>query len=481
MTLTADQKKEIRIQIEAELYSRSFYEFVKAAVKVLEPSTDFKWNWNIEYLCGIAEKEVNNIGLGIKKDKDYIINVCPRSMKSLIWSIMLNAWAWTKFPHLKFMTISYSEILAATFSYKTRLLITSTWYQDHWGNKFQINSDDNRKTSYSNDKSGTRESYGTHGSITGAGADIIIIDDVQKVNDISDLKLQNVIESYRDIIFNRINDPEIGVRFIIGQRTDESDLCGHLLSTQPGQYKHICIPMMLNDNVLPIELRENYIDGLLWPERFSNKVIKEYISNLGTRTFETQYQQAPVSNLGNIIKRDWFDIKEYSLEDLNKIKFEMFIDSAYTSELKNDATAIMIAGKYNNLVVIKKVYTFYLEFPDLCRKIIDLSNQINQGGRIFIEPKASGKSIVQQLKRETNLNVVELPSPKDSKITRINSITPKLESKRCVLLKDSSNQLFLQQVTAFPFAKADDIVDVLYYAVDTYLTSGDNKTIFRMI
>lgn len=476
MELTLEQKNEMIIQIEAELYRRSFYEFLKSAVQVLEPSTEFKWNWNIEYLCNLAQEQIENVGKGIPKQHDFIINLCPRSMKSLIWSICLNAWAWVDYPHLKFMTISYSDILASTFGYKTRMLITSKWYTERF-KSFEINSDDNRKTSYSNNRGGTRESYGTHGSVTGAGADIIIIDDVQKTNEVSDVKLKNVIETYRDVIFNRLNDPITGVRFIVGQRTDEADLCGHLLSTQPDQYKHICIPMEVSEKVSPAHLKSNYSDGLLWPERFNQKIVQEYKINLGSRTFATQYQQDPQSNEGNIIKRGWFPIVEYK-DDMANIKWEMFIDSAYTNELKNDASAVLIAGLYNNTVLIKRVYTFYLEFPDLCRKIIELSSQISNGARVFIEPKASGKSIVQQLKRETNLNVIELASPKDSKVVRVNSITAKLEAKRCILLKDASNSLFLQQVTAFPYSKADDIVDVMYYAVNKYLTSG-GSTIFR--
>jgi len=479
MELTPEQKQDIRRQIESEIYRRSFYEFVQVAVKVLEPSTDFKWNWNIEYLCNVAQEQIENVGKGIPKEKDYIINLCPRSMKSLIWSICLNAWAWIDYPHLKFMTISYSDILASTFGYKTRLLITSEWYTSHYGNIYTINSDDNRKTSYSNSKGGTRESYGTHGSVTGAGADIIIIDDVQKTNEISELKLKNVIETYRDVIFNRLNDPVVGIRFIIGQRTDESDLCGHLLLTQPGQYNHICIPMEDTGIVSPIELKEKYIDGLLWPDRFNKKVCQEYRLNLGSRTYQTQYQQSPSSNEGTIIKRDWFPVVEYDTQTMSNINWEIFIDSAYTSDIKNDASAILVAGKFGNNILIKKVYTFYLEFPELCRKIQEISTQINSGGRIWIEPKASGKSIVQQLKKETSLNVVELSSPKDGKFVRVNSITAKLESKRCMLLKDASNSLFLQQVTAFPYSKADDIVDVMYYAVDKYLNSGNSAPIYR--
>lgn len=479
--LTKEQKKELRLQISAEILSRSYYDFLVESVKILEPSTNWLTdNWSIRYICDVAQGVIEGVGRGEEKDRDLLINLCPRSMKSIIWSVTLNAWAWIKFPHLKFMTISYSDTLSSSFAYKTRNLISSEWYQKRWGHVFSINSDDNRKTSYSNSMGGSRMSFSFAGAITGEGADIIIIDDPAKASDISDVKLNNVIETFRDVIFNRINNPRVGIRIVIGQRTDESDLFGHLLSTQPDQYTHICIPMELNDQVTPEGLKENYINGLLWPERFNEKSIIEYKSNLGTRTYDTQYLQSPKSNTGTLIHRDWFDIIDYynlpydKQKEIDNIKWEMFIDSSYTSDQKNDATAILIGGKWGNNVLVKKVYTFYLEFPDLVKKIIEISGQLTPSSRIFIEPKASGKSIVQQIKFSTNLNVIELESPKDSKVVRVTSITSKLESKRCSLMKDGSNGLFLQQVTAFPFSKADDIVDVLYYMVNKYISGGGN-------
>jgi predicted phage terminase large subunit-like protein len=89
--------------------------------------------------------------------------------------------------------------------------------------------------------------------------------------------------------------------------------------------------------------------------------------------------------------------------------------------------------------------------------------------RIYIEPKASGLAIVQQLKQETLLNVVELQAPKDSKITRVNAVTPKLEARRVKLLRGPYVENLLYQLATFPNAKHDDQVDVLVYAVNQFL------------
>jgi len=471
--LTKQQRDSLIISIETELYSKSFYEFVLAGMKIMEPSINFIPNWHIKYLCDIAQKEIERVAHGEIKGKDYIINVPPRTTKSIIWSIMLNSWAWINYPHLKFMTISYSEILASGFSYKTRLLIQSNWYQQHFGDRFKIMDDDNRKTSYSNNKSGTRMSFGMSGSITGSGADILILDDPQKLNDTSDLKLTSVNDIYTDTVFNRLNNPNSGSRFIVQQRADVNDLSGFLLETQPESYTHICFPMELNDKVQPEHFKEYYQDGLLWNDRFGNEVIQQYRKNLGTRGYDTQYQQNPINNEGYIIKGEWFSIVESStIPNYSTIQWDLFVDTAYTNDIKNDETAIIIAGKLNNSVYIKKTYAVYMEFPELINKITELSSLIGKSGRIYIEPKASGKSIVQQLKRSTNLNVIETKTPTDSKQVRVTSITPKLEAKRVILIKDSSNSLFMNQMTSFPYSKNDGVVDVMYYSVDKYLGGG---------
>lgn len=473
MELTNSQKEDLIIAIEVELYSRSFYDFVLGAMKIMEPSIEFLPNWHIKYQCDVAQSEIERVARGEVKGKDYIINVPPRTTKSIIWSIMLNSWAWINYPHLKFMTISYSEILASGFSYKTRLLIQSDWYQRRFGNRFKIMDDDNRKTSYSNNKSGTRMSFGMSGSITGSGADILVLDDPQKLNDTSDLKLNSVNEIYTDTVFNRLNNPSTGARFIVQQRADVNDLSGFLLDTQPESYEHICFPMLLNDKVKPEYFREYYQDGLLWNERFDIDVINQFKKNLGTRGFDTQYEQSPVNNEGYIIKGDWFEsIELNNIPNYDMIQWDVWIDTAYTSSEKNDETAILIAGKLGSIVYIKKCYAVYLEFPELINKIEEIATTLGKNCRIYVEPKASGLSILQQLKRSTSLNVIETKTPKDSKQVRVTSITPKLEAKRVMLIKDLSNSLFLGQITSFPYSKNDGIVDTLYYCVDKLLGGG---------
>jgi predicted phage terminase large subunit-like protein len=466
--LSTDEKKAIKKQIQTEIYKRSFYDFLVDAVKVLEPQTKWSFNWHIKELCDIAEKEIVRINNGIPKDKDIIINVPPRTMKSYIFSICLNAWAWTSAPHLKFMTISYADNLSSKFSYKTRLLIQSEWYQSYFDVK--LSDDDNRKTAYSNEHTGTREAFGMTGSVTGSGADVIIVDDPQKPSDTSQTKLDTCVDVYRDTVYNRLNDPLTGIRIIIQQRCSENDLTGYLLNTDAELYHHICLPMELTKDVNP-EYVDKYVNDLLWENRFPHQVLAQYSRN--RFTYSSQYLQNPIPHEGDLIKRSWLDIKDISPEELLQLKWEMFIDSAYTADIKNDETGCIIAAKYKNMLLIKKVFIWYKEFPELIRAIKLAYNQY--GIKIIrIEPKASGLSILQQLRLE-GLNITKTPSPKDDKVTRVTSITPVLEGKRVILLRDSGSELLLSQCAAFPNSNKDGLVDCLYYAVDHNLNKSSSR------
>jgi hypothetical protein len=248
---------------------------------------------------------------------------------------------------------------------------------------------------------------------------LFLIDGPHDAKDVSDILLEKTITNYRGTIFNRLKNPNIGLRLIIGQPVHQSDLCGYLLTNNNGnKYKHFCLPMELTDDVSPIELKQYYKNGVLWHDRFPVESFSDLTDS--QMIWATQYLQRPAPLAGGIIKKDWLEILE-SIPTGGV--YHLFIDSAYTSSKSNDATSIMVAAVVNNIVYIKRVFELWLEFPELIKKILEIVNtETNDRCKIYIEPKASGKSIAQQLKRETMFNVIELPPPKDSKVIRVNSI-----------------------------------------------------------
>jgi hypothetical protein len=73
---------------------------------------------------------------------------------------------------------------------------------------------------------------------------------------------------FNETLRSRLNNPNKGVFIVIMQRLHENDLTGMLLNKEPDEWQHICLPAELSDNVIPSDLKEFYVNGLL----FSSKI-----------------------------------------------------------------------------------------------------------------------------------------------------------------------------------------------------------------
>jgi predicted phage terminase large subunit-like protein len=115
-----------------------------------------------------------------------------------------------------------------------------------------------------------------------------------------------------------------------------------------------------------------------------------------------------------------------------------------------------------------------MEFPDLCRFTAQYVKNYGYTGQstVRIEPKANGISIIQQLRRQTKLNVTRTPAPTESKMVRLTAVSPKIECGRVVLVDGTWNDGFVDEVCGFPAKKHDEYVDLLCYAID-YFLDGD--------
>jgi predicted phage terminase large subunit-like protein len=141
-----------------------------------------------------------------------------------------------------------------------------------------------------------------------------------------------------------------------------------------------------------------------------------------------------------------------------------FFDTAYTDKEANDPTAGIAYVKRGEDYYVLECRAEWLEFLEQTKFILDFCNENGYGVRSLarVEPKATGKSIVQVLKRQTKLNILESEPPKDSKIARVNSIAARLEAGRVLLPKGAGWVAgFLDECAAFPNAPHDDRVDCL--------------------
>jgi predicted phage terminase large subunit-like protein len=301
-----------------------------------------------------------------------------------------------------------------------------------------------------------------------------IVDDPQnpKTSE-SEVNRKTTIDYYTRSLYNRLTPITLGVRIIIMQRLHENDLTGYLLANDPDAYRLICLPAEATKFVYPEEMRNIYQEGLLDPIRLSAKTLAGFRKTLGTRGYSGQYDQRPSPDEGGIIKKEWFDVllPETLIRNTVDSPIQFAIDPAYTKKQENDPTGIMTYFIQDKFMYILDFIEVWLEFPELCKFITDYTRryQYNPLSKIFIEPKASGKSIVQQLRSSTQLNVIESTPPDADKVTRANAITPTLEARRVRLIQGPYVLNFLELLGAFPNGLHDEAVDCLGIAVNESL------------
>ncbi len=460
------------LQALRQSYINSFHKFVKHSFEVVNPGEQFSDNWHVQYLCDVLQQSITNVADRRKKQHDIVINVPPRSLKSFIVSIALPAWAWLYKPSMKFISSSYSLTLSTEHSTTCRRLVESEWYKRMSGIK--LSQDQNQKTQFANTKQGNRLAVSTGGTVTGRGGNVIIIDDPANPEQaMSDVERTRANRYFDETLSTRLNDPRTGIYIIIMQRLHEEDLTGWVLSKEGARdrWRHIVIPAELNDAVRPLELRAMYDDGF-FPSRFTPEFLSRMRVALGSYGYAGQYLQVPSPLGGGIIKSDWFGIVDMAPDGV----VNFVIDPAYTKNEKNDPSALMAYVMDKNQMYILSVVSKHMEMPELMRYIKQFAaaNGYSNRSMIYVEPKASGLSLVQVMRKETGLNVKEDKAPTRDKVSRVNDCTAFIESARCHLVRGSWNEPFLYECSTFPNGKHDDMVDCLTMAIGKAIVPAKN-------
>jgi len=101
--------------------------FVQVFWPILEPATPLQWNWHLDLLCEHLALVANG------ECRRLIINVPPRSMKSLLCTVFYPVWRWISAPQRRFMFVSYSEELSTDHSVFRRNVLNSERYRELWG------------------------------------------------------------------------------------------------------------------------------------------------------------------------------------------------------------------------------------------------------------------------------------------------------------------------------------------------------------
>lgn len=139
-------------------------------------------------------------------------------------------------------------------------------------------------------------------------------------------------------------------------------------------------------------------------------------------------------------------------------------DTAMKSGAAHDASACATFCTRDGVHHLVDMLVVRLEYPALKRRMIAHAEQFHPE-EILLEDKASGQSLLQDLRVETDLPLIAV-MPKGDKLARLIRISPMLEAGKVALPRNASWLAeFEAELSQFPNAPHDDQVD----AVSQYL------------
>jgi predicted phage terminase large subunit-like protein len=430
--------------------------FIGFAIPVLRAGASFERTWVIDALSQELQLLTRN------KVQRLIVNAPPRSLKSTVISAIFSAWCIGHNPSARIICASYNDSLAVSLTADFRKLIAHPLFREAFP-AFAIDKAKNTEFETRTTAGGYRLATTVGGTLTGRGADVIIVDDpLNAVNALSAAERERVNTWFDVALLSRLDQRSKGVVIVVMQRLHEYDLSGHLL--EKGGWRHFCLPVrnIDGDRSFPLFTGGHYhwpAGADLLPTRLSRAVQDEIRVAMGEANFSAQYLQAPIPEGGAIVKTAW--LKSYP-EPPPRAAFQRLVhswDVATKPSQAADYSVCTIWGMTHKgdyyLLDCRRVR---LAFPDLVRLARDLI-RLYPPTDILVEDAVNGAALAQELATGYGYKVHPI-RPKQDKETRLHAATPAMESGR-VYIPEAADWLaaYIHELTGFPGSRHDDQVD----------------------
>ena len=432
------------------IYRYDFLAFTQAAFFELEPDKIFEPSWHHE---AIAQLLVESKG---KKTRKYI-NAPPRSLKSFLVSVAWVAFKLGHEPAHKFICASYSRDLASNLAAQCRKLMESEMYRRVFATRLVKITDDELVTT----KGGFRITSSVGATLTGLGADTLIVDDPLNAHEAySEAARNNANTWFTGTLMSRLNDKRAGAIFVVTQRLHQKDLTGILVENG---WDGLVLPAIApRDTVIQIgSWRHVWQAGEPLQAREPVSLLEEVKRQIGAVAFAAQYLQDPMPEAGNLLKLDWLKWCELPPDRLTGDEVVQSWDTAVKVTATSDfSVCLTFLVRNNNQYYLIDAWRKKVEFFELCATVRNLAIKYTPNA-ILIEDQASGSPLDSECSRNQMTGIIPRRPTTDKK-TRMNGETAKLEAGSLILPRSAPwLDEFLEEYRAFPGGKHDDQVDAL--------------------
>jgi predicted phage terminase large subunit-like protein len=415
------------------------------------------------------------------------INMPPGGTKTELAVINFIAWCFARSPRCRFLHLSASDVLAALNSATAREIVQSEEYQLLWPRSIRQDTRAKKHWSLEVDGKTTGGVYATAsgGQVTGFRAGFIqpgfsgaiIIDDPLKATDAwSQAKREAVNRTITNTIRSRRAHDKTPI-ILIMQRLHEDDPAAHALAGDlAATFHHVEIQGIIDEGT-PQE--RSY-----WEDKESLASLQA-LRESDPYTFYSQYQQRPTPPGGAMIKSDW--IQRYDTPP-TVTTLAIVMDTAFKTEEAHDYSVLALFGLGESRnVFVMDIDRGKWESPELLDRAVAFIHKhrprrpspVRLRG-VFVEDKASGTGLVQNLKRMDEIrNVPIFPVPRSrDKVSRVHDVLPYIRAGQLWVPDDSIAPpwlcSYLGELASFSPAmthRNDDQVDVTVDGINELIAS----------
>lgn len=419
--------------------------------------------------CFLAEQIQNFLEADTGHAYDILlVQTPPQHGKSTAVTETLPSWYLGKYPDRRVIVAGYSEDFAERFCRRNREKL-QRFGTDIFGIRLGKVS---RAAEFElHGHQGRMIARGLLSGITGNPAELLIVDDPIKSRQEADSATirDRIWEEWQNSLKSRF---AAGAKVIVIMTPwHEDDLAGRIMQ----QEIHV---QLLR---LPVEAEADDplgrpVGAPLCPELGKDSAWlqdfkRAYLSDPkgGARAWTALYQCSPRTEDGQLVRRSWW--KRYPASEPPAFGTQVIsVDAAFKGETRNDFVAITVWGKAGNDYYLLDCLNRHLDFPGTLHAIRAMAKLYPQARAVLIEDKANGPAIIQTLQKELFCIPV---TPKGGKQARVHAVSPAIEAGH-VFLPDKAPwaEEFLNQWTAFPAGKHDDMVDSSSQALSWLLSAN---------
>lgn len=391
-----------------------------------------------------------------------LVTLPPRHLKSIAAAVALPAWVMGNDPSAKVMVATYNDDLAREHAANFARVVKSQRYRELFPAMQVATSSRNELRTT---KGGARYSVTLGGATTGFGADLIVIDDLMKAQDVYQESSREQVRRYTtDALMSRLNNPRKGSVVAVMQRLHEDDLPAFLL--EKGGYGHLDLPAVAEEKqILPLLGNRFWTrdpGDLLDSERFDQAVLERKRIEMGPVAFSAQYQQRPVPPEGAVINVSRLHLVDEAPQPESCTWVIQSWDTAVADHARADYSVCTTWGYRDGVWYLLDVQRERLNMANLRARLVQHRLKW-KAYVVFLERTNATITLLDTMNFDPAFNDDHLPSliqPVGAKLERLIPHLDYLEEGK-VRFPHTAPWWpdFRNELRAFPHGKYDDQVD----------------------